>query len=84
MKYIVDIFDGHSVGGVLVEKDQLTTLLSNLAQLKPEMGVYVLDITPESVWRRKQREKQAAEQPIVSEMHHNPKPHETPPETLRA
>lgn len=60
MKYIVELFDGRSVRGMLVAQDQLANLLSSLDQLDPALGVIVLDVTPEQTWRAKQNKKAAS------------------------
>jgi small nuclear ribonucleoprotein (snRNP)-like protein len=54
MKYVVELFDGRSVRGMLVAQDQLANLLSSLDQLDPSLGVIVLDVTPEHTWRANQ------------------------------
>ncbi|MBF0446804.1 MAG: hypothetical protein HQL67_01240 [Magnetococcales bacterium] len=54
MKYVVELFDGRSVRGMLVAQEQLSNLLSSLDQLDPTLGVIVLDVTPENTWRANQ------------------------------
>jgi hypothetical protein len=54
MKYVVELFDGRSVRGMLVAQDQLADLLSSLDQLDPALGVIILDVTPEHTWRSNQ------------------------------
>ena len=56
MKYVVELFDGRSVRGMLVAQDQLSNLLSSLDQLDPALGVIVLDVTPEHTWRANQEQ----------------------------
>jgi|SaaInl4_135m_RNA_FD_contig_21_786143_length_350_multi_4_in_0_out_0_1 hypothetical protein len=61
MKYVVELFDGRSVRGMLVAQDQLANLLSSLDQLDPALGVIVLDVTPEHTWRANQEDDFAGE-----------------------
>jgi small nuclear ribonucleoprotein (snRNP)-like protein len=65
MKYVVELFDGRSVRGMLVAQDQLANLLSSLDQLDPSLGVIVLDVTPEHTWRANQ-ETEAEPMPALS------------------
>lgn len=58
MKYIVELFDGRQIRGLLMGKQQIAELMAKLEQLDPSMGVVVLDITPESLWRAGKREEQ--------------------------
>ncbi|MBF0614076.1 MAG: hypothetical protein G8237_09790 [Magnetococcales bacterium] len=51
MKYVVELFDGRRVRGLLMDQQRKTELLARLEQLDPALGVVVLDITPESLWR---------------------------------
>ncbi len=56
MKYVVELFDGRSVRGMLVAQEQLASLLSSLDKLDPALGVIVLDVTPEHTWRANRKE----------------------------
>ncbi len=58
MKYIVELFDGREIRGLLMGKQQVAELMSKLEQLDPAMGVVVLDITPEHLWKSDKRAAQ--------------------------
>ncbi|MBF0455434.1 MAG: hypothetical protein HQL72_11540 [Magnetococcales bacterium] len=80
MKYVVELFDGRSVRGILVAQDQLANLLSSLDQLDPALGVIVLDVTPEHTWRSNQ--KQSDTSPPLSTMEKVDKHRATPVDQL--
>lgn len=64
MKYVVELFDGRSVRGMLVAQDQLANLLSSLDELDPALGVIVLDVTPEHTWRANQNTMSGPSTPL--------------------
>jgi small nuclear ribonucleoprotein (snRNP)-like protein len=66
MKYVVELFDGRSVRGMLVAQDQLANLLSSLDKLDPALGVIVLDVTPEHTWLANQQEDKPELMPALS------------------
>ncbi|MBF0109224.1 MAG: hypothetical protein HQL76_08620 [Magnetococcales bacterium] len=60
MKYVVELFDGRVIRGLLVEKNQLHDLLTRLDRLDPMLGVVVLDVASEHAWhQRRHQAKQA-------------------------
>ncbi|MBF0271109.1 MAG: hypothetical protein HQL98_03385 [Magnetococcales bacterium] len=58
MKYVVELFDGTRVRGLLLDQKHKTQLLAALEQLDPALGVVVLDITPEHLWKASKRAEQ--------------------------
>ncbi|MBF0428919.1 MAG: hypothetical protein HQL94_08360 [Magnetococcales bacterium] len=51
MKYVVELFDGRRIRGLLMSKQQKEELMNKLDQLDPTLGVVVLDVTPEHLWK---------------------------------
>ncbi|HIJ83808.1 MAG: hypothetical protein HW380_1255 [Magnetococcales bacterium] len=60
MRYVVELFDGRVIRGLLVEKPQLHDLLTRLDQLDPMLGVVVLDVASEHAWHQR---RHLAQQP---------------------
>ncbi|MBF0212738.1 MAG: hypothetical protein HQM00_04130 [Magnetococcales bacterium] len=58
MKYVVELFDGKRVRGLLMDQKDKTELLAALELLDPTLGVVVLDITPEHLWKSGKRAEQ--------------------------
>lgn len=55
MKYVVELFDGKRIRGLLMDQQRKTELLAKLEQLDPTRGVVVLDIVPEHLWKSGRR-----------------------------
>ncbi|MBF0127107.1 MAG: hypothetical protein HQM02_07835 [Magnetococcales bacterium] len=58
MKYVVEMFDGRKIRGLLMGKQQMTELMAKLEQLDPALGVVVLDVSPEPLWKAAKRAEQ--------------------------
>ncbi|MEO5345444.1 MAG: hypothetical protein H7834_03580 [Magnetococcus sp. YQC-9] len=57
MKYVVELFDGRQVRGLLMEQQRKDELLAVLERVDPALGVIVLSVTPEPLWRVEQQAK---------------------------
>ena len=53
MRYVVELFDGRVIRGLLVERNQLHGLLTRLDRLDPMLGVVVLDVASEHAWHQR-------------------------------
>ncbi|MBF0417762.1 MAG: hypothetical protein HQL86_05875 [Magnetococcales bacterium] len=51
MKYVVELFDGRRIRGLLMDRQHKDDLLAALDHLDPALGVVVLEITPEPLWK---------------------------------
>ncbi|MBF0140697.1 MAG: hypothetical protein HQL74_10510 [Magnetococcales bacterium] len=63
MKYVVELFDGRVIRGLLVEKHQLHDLLTRLDRLDPMLGVVVLDVASEHAWHQRRHQAQQSTPP---------------------
>lgn len=58
MKYVVELFDGKNIRGLLMNKTQIEELQAKLDEMDPAMGVVILNMTPETLWRAHKRAEQ--------------------------
>ncbi|MEO5333500.1 MAG: hypothetical protein H7839_15920 [Magnetococcus sp. YQC-5] len=58
MKYVVELFDGKKIRGLLMSKPQINELMAKMEQLDPALGVVILDMTPEHLWKAAKRMEQ--------------------------
>ncbi|MBF0342277.1 MAG: hypothetical protein HQL95_15130 [Magnetococcales bacterium] len=64
MKYVVELFDGRRIRGLLMDQQRKTELLAELERLDPALGIVVLDITPEHLWKAGKRAEETRKRSV--------------------
>ncbi|GAB0058179.1 hypothetical protein SIID45300_02523 [Candidatus Magnetaquicoccaceae bacterium FCR-1] len=64
MKYVVELFDGKRIRGLLMDRQRKDELLAALDHIDPALGMVVLEITPQPLWKAEREVEQSRRRTI--------------------